>query len=318
MASKLKIVTHNGSFHADDLFACATLSLYLDRKGKSYEIIRSRDADTINSADYVFDVGGVYDPSKNRFDHHQKGGGGARSNGIEYASFGLVWKHFGLELCDQNQEVWSKIDREIATPIDANDNGQDLINPKYQDVFPYSGARPFLIFSPTWQEDVAKIDDVFRSEAQNIARVLEREIEVAKADALGRQIIENSYQKAEDKRVIEIQDGFPRYLYQSTLSKFPEPLYALYQSHYGESWKVEAIQESPNTLVSRKPFPVAWCTGVNADPKLVEITGVPDILFCHRGGFLLNTKSRDGALKLIKLALEYKSKKKFNLFKWHS
>lgn len=316
--TKLRLVTHNGSFHADDLFACATLILYFKKQGRDFEIIRSRDVGTINNADYVFDVGGVYDPQKNRFDHHQKGGSGVRANGIEYASFGLVWKHFGIELCDQNEEVWLLIDKEIASPIDANDNGQDLINSKYKDIFPYNGARPFLIFSPTWQEDATKIDDTFRSEAQNVARVLEREIKVAKDDILGRQIIEESYQKAEDKRLIEIKDGFPRYLYQSTLSKFPEPLYALYQSHYGESWKLEAIQKNPNTLESRKSFPQEWCTGVSSDPEIIKMTGVPDIIFCHRGGFLLNTKSKESALQLAKMALEYTHKKKFNLFKWRS
>ena len=59
--SKKKIVvTHNGTFHADDIFSAATLSILLDGKIK---IIRTRDAEIISKADYVFDVGGEYDPS---------------------------------------------------------------------------------------------------------------------------------------------------------------------------------------------------------------------------------------------------------------
>jgi uncharacterized UPF0160 family protein len=92
------LVTHNGSFHSDDIFACATISLILEKKKQKFEIIRTRDEKIIPTGDYVFDVGGVYNPKKNRFDHHQKGGAGKRVNGIEYASIGLVWKKFGKEL----------------------------------------------------------------------------------------------------------------------------------------------------------------------------------------------------------------------------
>jgi uncharacterized UPF0160 family protein len=86
---KVKIVTHSSEFHADDVLAVAVVCLYLDKKGANYEIIRSREKDLINKGDYVLDVGGVYDISKNRFDHHQIGGAGVRENGIPYAAFGL-------------------------------------------------------------------------------------------------------------------------------------------------------------------------------------------------------------------------------------
>ena len=68
---KVKIITHSGSFHADEVFAVATLKLML---GKDFEIevIRSRDKSDWDSGDYVVDVGGVYDPSRQRFDHHQE------------------------------------------------------------------------------------------------------------------------------------------------------------------------------------------------------------------------------------------------------
>src|ERR1035437_6788637 len=95
----IKLVTHNGAFHADDLFACATLSLLLKKKNLKYKIIRTRDENIIKHGDYVFDVGGIYNPAKNRFDHHQAGFKEKRKNGIVYSSFGLVWKKYGKELC---------------------------------------------------------------------------------------------------------------------------------------------------------------------------------------------------------------------------
>ena len=314
---KRRLVTHNGSFHTDDLFACATLSLYLQKKGEDFEIIRSRDPDVIKNGDYVFDVGGEYSVEKNIFDHHQSGGAGKRENGIEYASFGLVWKHFGLELCGGNEEVWQELDREIASPIDAEDNGQDVFTEtNFKDVSPYSGARVFRIFSPTWQEKDKSIDDIFRQEVKNVTRVLRREIETAKADDLGRNLILESYEKAKDKRIVELDHNFPRYLYQNTLSRLPEPIYLIYKSSHSETWKVEAVTKGPETKESRKPFPEEWRVGVMNNPKLPEITGVPDVNFCHRNGFLANTLSREGAWKLAETSLNFKEKKSKSIFKF--
>ena len=130
-----KLVTHSGSFHTDDIFACATLSLFLEKKSEQFEIIRTRDEGIITSADYVFDVGGIYDPEKNRFDHHQKGGAGKHDDGIEYSSFGLVWDKFGEALSD-SKETKDIIERRLVEPIDAFDNGMNLVELKHK-VVPY-------------------------------------------------------------------------------------------------------------------------------------------------------------------------------------
>src|ERR1035437_8220507 len=94
--NKKKIIsTHNGTFHTDDVFAVATLSLFLNDK---VTIVRTRDVDIIANADFVCDVGGEHDSARSRFDHHQQGGAGKRANGTPYAAFGLVWKEFGEQL----------------------------------------------------------------------------------------------------------------------------------------------------------------------------------------------------------------------------
>ena len=97
----MKIVTHSGSFHQDELFAVAALKMiYPDA-----EIIRTRDPKIIVSGDIVVDIGGISDPEKNRFDHHQDGGAGKRHNGMPYASFGLVWKKFGRQICGGRADI---------------------------------------------------------------------------------------------------------------------------------------------------------------------------------------------------------------------
>ena len=64
------IGTHNGTFHCDEALACYMLKLlpeYSDAR-----ITRTRDPELLKDCDLVVDVGGVYDPSTHRYDHHQR------------------------------------------------------------------------------------------------------------------------------------------------------------------------------------------------------------------------------------------------------
>src|SRR5262245_7832493 len=63
------LAIHDGSFHADEVTACALLLLF-DRIDRN-KVHRTRDQKVIDRCDYVCDVGGIYDPAKRRFDHHQ-------------------------------------------------------------------------------------------------------------------------------------------------------------------------------------------------------------------------------------------------------
>ena len=60
--------THSGPFHADDVLAWGLIQVFVDAEAT---LVRTRDAERLEQADIVFDVGGIYDPSSGRFDHHQ-------------------------------------------------------------------------------------------------------------------------------------------------------------------------------------------------------------------------------------------------------
>lgn len=313
---KRKLITHNGSFHTDDLFAAATLVLVMERQGTPYEIIRTRDMEVIKNADYVFDVGGIYDPNTNRYDHHQKNGSGKRENGIPYASFGLVWKHFGLDLCEGNQDVWQIIDKEIASPIDASDNGVDLVSLKFKNITPYGGGRVFNIFEPTWKEKENNIDEIFKTEVGKVSLLLKREIKVATDDVEGIKIIKDRYHKSKNKQIIILEESLPRYLYQNTLCDFKEPIYVIMPSAHGSSFKVEAIKKNRETFESRKAFPKNWRGYLNSDTKPFEYDDLSGVLFVHNSGFLANVDTKENAILFAEKALNYKEGFKFkNLFK---
>ncbi|MBX9635783.1 MAG: MYG1 family protein, partial [Magnetospirillum sp.] len=89
----LKVATHSGTFHADDVFAYAILKA---ATGGQLELARTRDGEVLAQADVVFDVGGTYDPQARRYDHHMRDKP-LRADGAPYSSAGLVWRDFGAD-----------------------------------------------------------------------------------------------------------------------------------------------------------------------------------------------------------------------------
>lgn len=83
--SKL-IVTHNKTFHADEITAIALLKLFLNEN----IVVNRVDHDTKDFSvyDMVIDIGKKFD-GKKHFDHHQYQGG--------KSSAGLIWDYLGLE-----------------------------------------------------------------------------------------------------------------------------------------------------------------------------------------------------------------------------
>jgi len=298
--NKKKIcITHNGAFHADDLFATATLSIL---NNGNIKIIRTRDSKVLEKGDFVYDVGGENDSERNKFDHHQKGGGGVRDNGIPYAAFGLVWKKYGEQICG-SKEVARYIENKIVCSIDASDVGFDIIKPLIKDVYKYSAESIFLSESPTWKEDNSGIDLIFKKQVDKIVPLLKREIKIAKDDIDGINKLTEFYSSSRDKRIVVAENDFPRYLLQDTLSKLSEPIYLVYPSSKSKSWKVEAIKKSPETMESRKLFPESWRGFLNGDPKSKEIIGINDVIFTHPTGFYAQVKTKEGAIALAEKAL---------------
>jgi len=291
-----KLITHNGTFHADDIFACATLSLMLEKEGADFEVIRTRDEEVIKTGDYVFDVGEAYDADKNKFDHHQPGGAGKRENGIEYSSIGLVWKKFGIELCE-NQKVVDFVDKKLIMPIDAGDNGINLFT-NTTEVTPYLLQQIFFAIQPTWKEETDE-DKAFMQSVEIAKVILSREIIQAQDAIFAEETIISVYNNAEDKRIIVFDKHYP---FENILPDFPEPIFAIYQRKADNSWGIRTVAKIKGAFDNRKDFPKAWA-GLR-DAELQKITGVSDAVFCHRALFLVVAKSKEGAIALAKLALQ--------------
>ncbi|MBU2870587.1 MYG1 family protein [Colwellia sp. E2M01] len=285
----LTIATHNGNFHADDVFSIAALKAIFP----SFTLVRTRNLDIISKADIVIDVGGEYDAEAGRFDHHQRGGAGARENGIPYSSFGLVWKKYGLDICKGNQEVANSLDSGLVSTIDAIDCGH--VEGVAQGI---SLSQTISMFNPTWQED-SKFDSCFDEAVEFASRVLTRFIASASGGISAKAIVAKAIENAADPRVIVLEKYTPWKRTVHALST--EALYMVYPSETGQ-WRIQTVPVEPGSFEDRKPLPTPWA-GLS-DQELKDVTGIDDAMFCHNGLFIAGAESFESTMKMAAMALE--------------
>lgn len=294
----MKIITHSGNFHPDEVLAVATLRIL---NGKDMEIVRTRDVKVIEGKapeDVVLDVGFKYIPEENRFDHHQEGGAGKRENGIPYASFGLIWKHFGEQVAGSKRTA-DTIEEKLVLSIDAMDNGIDTFQKANKHFKPYLIEAAIISFLPTWQEKDIDIDGAFMNAVALGQVILKREIAKAKAFIGGEQEVEKAYRDAADKRLVILDNN---YSWRDVLAKYPEPLFVVMNDGKQTTWAVSSIRKDGVSFQSRKLFPESWAGKTGS--ALAAVTGVADANFCHNGRFIVVANSKEGALKLAQLAIE--------------
>lgn len=300
MSKEKTIITHDGLFHADDLFACAVLGLVLDSIKQPYTVIRTRNADVVATGTYIVDVGDIYDPALNKFDHHQKGGAGTRASGVPYASIGLVWKEYGARVCDSD-EIASNIDKKLIQFLDADDNGVEVYKNILEDVEVVTIHDFLYTFRPTWKESPENFDKNFMELIPLVQRYITRLImkESAKIEAVA--AVQLAYDAAPDKRVIIMDRPYPA---DDFLISKPEPIYKISPNANGTAWGVKTLQKIKDSFENRKDLPAAWGGLRNED--LQKVSGVADAIFCHNALFLATAASKEGAIALAQKALENK------------
>lgn len=287
--TQITIATHNGNFHADDVFSIAALKYIFP----SFKLVRTRDLDIINKAELVIDVGGIYDADIGRFDHHQRGGAGERENGIPYSSFGLIWQKYGLEICQYNQDVANSIDLGLVSTIDAIDCGH--VEGVAQGI---SLSQTISMFNPTWQED-NHFDSCFDEAVEFASRVLARFIASASGGINAKTIVAEAINNAKDPRVIVLEKYIPWKRTVHALST--QALYMVYPSSTGQ-WRIQTVPVEPGSFEDKKPLPKQWA-GLS-DKALQEVTAIEDAMFCHNGLFIAGAESFESTMKMAAIALQ--------------
>jgi len=295
-------VTHTAPHHADEVFATAMLAILFP-----VELYRTRDQAIIDSTNaIVYDVGGEFNPKKKRFDHHQKGFSEARPDGITYASAGLIWREYGVEIVkklgenkgvddEMAAEVVSRVDDALVRGIDARDNGQGEKGDSM------SVSSVISTFNVLWDEN-EDADACFVKACEIAGMILEREVKFAISSAYGRKLITDQI-KAADGAVLVMDKFIGGWLEEVVASDDPKAtnlLYAVFPAISGD-WNVQAIPPTiEDMMAQKKPFPEGW-RGLR-DEELVRASGVETAIFCHTAGFFAVAKTKEDAISLAEKA----------------
>lgn len=292
MAEQLVAVTHNGKFHADEVFATAVLTkLYPE-----LEVVRSRDPDAMREADFVYDVGGIYDHETRRYDHHQNGAL-KREDGLTRSAFGLIWLHYGLEYCDGDDGVWELIDKRLVRGIDAGDNGErkSVEDPR---ALEFGISQMIELYNPIPGSPEEQADTQFALAVGQAAGLLARLHERSKADLESMREIVKARELSTDPRYATLDHLVAM---SECVADIEDLEYVLFPEPANNTWQVYAVPLPGEPFVQKHPFPAEWA-GLMGD-QLSHVTGVSDALFCHSKRFLAVAKSREGALRLLEQSL---------------
>ncbi|XP_038977564.1 MYG1 protein C694.04c [Phoenix dactylifera] len=322
-----RVGTHNGSFHCDEALGC--FMIRLTNKFSGSEIVRTRDPQVLDTLDAVLDVGGVYDPSQDRYDHHQKGFNEVFGHGFltKLSSAGLVYKHYGkeiiakeLQLDEGHQDVdrlYLAVYKSFIEAIDAIDNG---IN-QYESDQPPKYVNNTHLSSRVGRLNLNWMDPDQSSENENAAfqqammlagsEFLESVRFYARSWLPARSIVIEcleSRQNVDPSGEIMVLSKFcpwKLHLFELEEELKIDPLikYVLYQDDRGKNWRVQAVAISPDKFESRMPLPLPW-RGLR-DDELSKESGIPGCVFVHMSGFIGGNQTYEGALAMARAALKY-------------
>lgn len=323
------IVTHSGTFHADEALAVHMLSkLPVFRE---YDLIRTRDPVEIAKGTIVVDVGAEYDPERHRYDHHQRGFNETfdEAHKTKLSSAGLVWKHFGKDILaahlgmsvddERVPLLYLKMYDDFVEAIDAIDNGMSLYPdvkgpPAYRSRTDLSSRVGFL--NPRWNQTWDDADLMSRFRRASLlagTEFFERVDDAMEAWLPARKIVDDALQQRKSFAGADPQGrillferavNWKGHIYdleeEHRIRDEEKPLYVVYPDESGK-WRVQAVPVNSESFESRRALPEPW-RGIR-DAELSELSGIPECVFVHQSGFIGGNVTRNGALAMATRAL---------------
>ncbi|KMZ65660.1 hypothetical protein ZOSMA_313G00100 [Zostera marina] len=277
-----RVGTHNGSFHCDEALGC--FMIRLTSKFKDSQIVRSRDPKVLDTLDAVLDVGGVYNPDTDRYDHYQKGFSQVLGHGFDtkLSSAGLVYKHYGMEIVAKELQL----EQCHENAVDAIDNGineyDTELSPKYVNNTNLSSRVSRLNLG--WNDpdqSSHKEDQAFQNAMELTGRefleslrfyvrswlpartiVMESLLSRYDADATcqWRNYDLQELLSREWNIFLKIKISWKLHLFELEAELKIDPLikYVIYQDDRSKSYRIQAVSVAPGNFESQKALPLAW------------------------------------------------------------
>lgn len=333
-SKKIKIGTHNGIFHCDEI-----LAIFMLQQLPQYQntrIIRTRDEAVLADCDIVVDVGSVFDPERLRFDHHQKqfqhtlsslrSEFGDRWSKVRLSSAGLIYTHYGeavireilkreknVDVTDEClRKVFEKVYEYFIEEIDGIDNGMPQFpdEPVYR-ISTHLSARVGS-FNSQWNssEDFDEMAQFEKAKDLVGAEFIDKIMYYGTVWWPARSIVEEAIRNREkihpSGEIIELSQMCP----------WKQHLYDLEKAYNIEGhikyciamgapndWRVICVSLTANSFVCRKFLPEPW-RGIR-DAQLQSASKCGDAKFVHATGFIGGAGSREGVLDLATKSLTF-------------
>lgn len=283
----IKIATHDGKFHADEVFAIAILK----KVYKNIEVIRTRDKNLLSQVDMRIDIGGEYNSITGDFDHHQKSFDMAQESGIPYSTVGLIWKHFGKKIV-KSDDAWERIRRGLIEFLDAHDTGIEYSNSKLSI---YSVGSVIGSFN-TVRGEKDNEEEQFNKALDCASDILNNEIRRAENYAEGLEIVKKAIKDNPHEKFILLEEGLPK----GPIMDETDILYIVSSRRDGK-WGSIAVQKESTSFDNRKDFPKTW--GGLTDEELEKVTRVAGATFCHKNLFYCVAKTKESIIELTKKSI---------------
>lgn len=287
------LITHAGTFHADDVFATAFLTKIIDNP-VLYRI--NNYSNDIKTDAIVYDIGG------GEFDHHQINAK-VREENFKYSSIGLLFEKFGEKyirtLVDDNiEEIVCEIDKNLIKQIDAIDNG----------IFPYIECEYNVtllsdiisLFNPTW-DDKTDRDELFLNAVKLAEFIFDREVNKIISKIKARDKVIEAI-KENDGSILYLEEFMPfkDFILESTNPKALDIKFVIFPSIRG-GFTVHTVPTSKLIREPRLRFPVS-ISGLR-DEELRNKTGIKTATFVHADGFIGAAETLEDAFLLANYAL---------------
>ncbi|MBR2810424.1 MAG: MYG1 family protein [Solobacterium sp.] len=318
MRDYLKLYTHDGQFHADEVFATAMFSLMCE----DYEVVRGSDTTLPDDTWIIYDIGG------GELDHHtpenKENNGTHYGTNVPYAACGLVWRKYYKEIleyfdCEERylKTVYQRIENSLVIGIDAADNGFDIVAdvlstmPNVKDdqkeKIIYEAKTGFTIsgvikdFNPPWNSDMSH-DDAFKDAVSFARDILINRIDSVISSLDGRDYVNNCI--AYSANHIMIMEQFAPWegvLYGQYYNPKANDIWYVISPALRGGWNVQcALLDPSDRTVFRHPLPSAW-NGLRYE-ELEKVSGIKGAVFVHPSGFLAGAATEEAALEMARLA----------------
>jgi uncharacterized UPF0160 family protein len=328
------IGTHSGTFQADEAMGCWMLRQLPEYRNSP--IVRSRDSSILAPLNIVIDVGGIYDHSMLRYDHHQRGYdirfpyprfgiATEEPRCTKLSASGLIYLHYGKEVIQQFypsltpdllQLAYVKLYDMLLEALDAIDTGVELFpagtTPLYKDSTGLASRVGRL--NPRWNEEENVNPDARFAEAVKICGMdfVSCMTSIVESDLPARDFVERALLKRHETsasgQVIALEAGglpWKNHLYDLERVHGVDPLikFVLYEDLEGGMWRVQAVTVEGSGFTNRLGLPEAW-RGVR-DEDLASVTKIPGSRFVHAAGFIGGATTYEGVLQMAEVALSH-------------